>query len=185
MWVEGFSSQILRRQRSGWGASSWDQLGTVPLAEGIPFLGHAWQYCAVVDPGFPRQADTNSSIWAENLLFDKIFAKNYMKMKVIGPRGEPLPSAPPPWIHQCSGWRVLLHWTTVDPSGSHVYLESRVKVNQPRNIQGMFHTIYLSLSLLRGEHGRHGLTPLTSFYLVYDLSSKKEAKNPILTFLVI
>ena len=47
--------------------------------------------------------------------------------------------------------------------------------------------IYLSLFLLQGEHGRLRLTPinlspLTLFYLVYDIFLNKEATDPILTF---
>ena len=39
----------------------------------------------VADSGFPR--GTNPRVSAENLLFDKILAKNLMKMKEMGPGG--------------------------------------------------------------------------------------------------
>ena len=35
---------------------------------------------------FPDEGGANPSVRAENLLFDKIFAKNCMKMKEIGPK---------------------------------------------------------------------------------------------------
>ena len=41
---------------------------------------------SVVDPGFPRRGV--STPLGKNLLFVKIFAKNCMKMKEIGPRGD-------------------------------------------------------------------------------------------------
>ena len=41
---------------------------------------------AVVDPGFPRGGRQPLSL-SENLLFGKVFTKNCMKMKEIGPRG--------------------------------------------------------------------------------------------------
>ena len=40
----------------------------------------------VVDPGFPRGGRQPLSL-SENLLFGKVFARNCMKMKEIGPRG--------------------------------------------------------------------------------------------------
>ena len=50
----------------------------------------------MADPLFPRQGVPTPEGCA-NLLFDKILAKNYMKMKEIG-RGR-IPSTP--WIRQC------------------------------------------------------------------------------------
>ena len=45
------------------------------------------------------QRGTNPRIWGKNLLFKKIFAKNYKKMKEIGPSGacvrRPTPFVPP------------------------------------------------------------------------------------------
>ena len=39
-----------------------------------------------MDPGFSKRGDANPYVWGDNLLFDKIFAENCMKMKEIGPR---------------------------------------------------------------------------------------------------
>ena len=43
---------------------------------------------AVADPGFPRGRSANSRRGCFNLLFCKIFAKNWMKMKGFEPRGK-------------------------------------------------------------------------------------------------
>ena len=51
----------------------------------------------VVDPGFPDRRDANPCFGGKNLLFDKIFTENCMKMKEIRPIEEEVnaPSAPP------------------------------------------------------------------------------------------
>ena len=41
---------------------------------------------------FPDGAGGPTCVWAENLSFDKIFAKNCLKMKEIGPRGGASPA---------------------------------------------------------------------------------------------
>ena len=41
---------------------------------------------AVADPGFPRRGHQPQSFEKKNLLFDKIFEENCIKMKEIGPR---------------------------------------------------------------------------------------------------
>ena len=59
-------------------------------------------YGSVANPGFPRRRSANPWIWANNLLFEKSFAENCVKMKEIVPRGGDVSLAPtldpPMWI---------------------------------------------------------------------------------------
>ena len=51
---------------------------------------------SVEDQRFPRWGGCASPlVWVKNLLFDKIFAENYMKVKEIGQRRGRPPLAPP------------------------------------------------------------------------------------------
>ena len=59
---------------------------------------------SVADPGFLSRGG-NPWIWAEKLLFGKIFAKNCTKMKEIGPRGG---THPPMVIMVMPAWFVTV-----------------------------------------------------------------------------
>ena len=59
----------------------------------------------VADPGFHRKGAPTREFWAENLLFSKIFAEYYMKIKEIGPRRSLVPPLDPPmWIYIDKFW---------------------------------------------------------------------------------
>ena len=52
------------------------------------------QHKTVADPAFSRRRAPPPGLWGENLLFGKVFAENYMKMKQIRLRGR-VPSTHP------------------------------------------------------------------------------------------
>ena len=61
----------------------------------------------MADQGFPRRgwggAGANPCVWPKNLLFGKIFVKNCMKVKEIGPGGGGRVSSDP--IISANGFR--------------------------------------------------------------------------------